>query len=152
MSNQIESRRSAHAIRAGGLIFLAGPPIGLLLTVVGIAGASPRAMTTILHELGILLSDPAFYLVRSYGLGGVQALIAAGIVGWKINAFGWIGLGYWAIGTALLAVTPIVLAMLTLFPDTDFLPILGVVFALPAVLASLVLRFLIIALGWMRKP
>lgn len=133
----------------------------MILTVIGIAGASPRAMTSILRELDILWSDPVAYYARSYGLGGVQALIAAGVVGWKINASGWIGLGSWAIGTASLAVVPIVIAMSILapdmglsilVPDAGLLPILGVVFALPAVLASLVLRFLIIALGWMRKP
>ncbi len=78
-------------------------------------------------------------------------------MGWAIYRRGWVSLAAWMVLTVILGLAPIVLLMLTrqgpgntgLIYVSDFK--IACYLMAAAIFASLVLRVVVIALGWMRK-
>ena len=58
--------------RAGLLIFVAGPPTGLLITIMGSPRPRQDGNCTILDQLDILSSDLLIHLALSYGLAACK--------------------------------------------------------------------------------
>jgi hypothetical protein len=93
----------------------------------------------------------------AYMLGGIQSTICAIIIGWRIQSEGWMGFPSWLLLTALVSLASTVIFYFTvtagsqsdLFPHS-FADDLGF-FSVTTFFASVVLRAIIMSLGWMGK-
>jgi len=136
-------------IAAGLLIALTAPPLGL--------SAIAAWFTIGQGEFSLSQVPMRSALPVSYFFGGIQACLAGAFVGWAVYRRGWVSLAAWMVLTVILGLAPIVLLMLTrqepaytgLIYISDFKVACYLMAA--AIFASLVLRVLIIALGWMRR-
>lgn len=137
-------------IAAGLLIALAAPPLGMSVILAWFAAGQGE------FSLGYVPVQSA--LPASYYLGGIQAAVAGTLIGWTIHRRGWVGRDTWTVLTVLLALAPVVVLMLIgVEPGKGALLYVSNVkiacYLIAATLsASLVLRMLIIALGWMLRP
>lgn len=136
---------------AGLLIMLAGPFLAFLVSLI------------LLSFTLMIYPDPAYSLgelvlimfVACYIFGTVPAVTAAALVAHGIDTKGWIGLGRWSLVTLLLGIaTPSALYVLAgeLLPR-HIVSYAGItaIFLVATVSSSLILRLLIIGLGWMRR-
>jgi hypothetical protein len=137
-------------IAAGLLIALAAPPLGL--------SAITAWFTIGLGEFSISNLPVESGLPVSYLFGGIQACLAGAFVGWVIYRQGWVSPGAWMLLTIILGLAPVVGLMLTR-PESEYTGLIYVsdfkvacYLMAAAFFASFVLRVVLIALGWMRKP
>lgn len=143
-------------LRAGLLVALAGPMLGvlpLLILLIFVAGKHATVVAA-----SALLRQFAAITIAGYLFGGIPAIVAAAMVAYGISKRSWIGWVYWSCMTiAIGAGAPFLLYSLS--PRLKLLPIIAlgytpviIFFLMATVFASLVLRVLIIRLGWMRRP
>jgi hypothetical protein len=138
-------------LRAGLLVALAGPFLGilpLLILLIFIAGKYGLTVSA-----GALIRQFAAVIIFGYVFGGVPAIVAAVLVAYEILKRSWIGWVYWssmtiAIGAGAPAIVYNLSLMYKVLPGYTATTIF---FLLATIFASLVLRVLIIRLGWMRK-
>lgn len=137
-------------IAAGLVIALAAPPLGLTPILAWFAMG--------LGEFSLPNVTLISILPDSYFFGGIQACLAGALVGWAIYKRGWVSLAPWMLLTIILGLAPVVVLMLTrtepagtgLIYVSDFR--IACYLMAAAFFASFVLRVVLIALGWMRKP
>ena len=137
-------------IAAGLLIALAAPPLGLTPILAWFAmGLGEFSLPNV-----TLIST----LPDSYFFGGIQACLAGALVGWAIYRRGWVSLVAWILLTIILGLAPVVVLMM-IRPESGSTGLIYVsdfsiacYLMAAAFFASLVLRAVLIALGWMRKP
>ncbi len=139
------ARGHAQPLKAALLVALAGPPIGSLVVVFpGLislvfepwGGEQPSSVEAILGVAGFLLLAVVF----SYVLGGVPALLAAGMVYWLVRTRGRLT---YAQSLAIAAVVGLAFA-LVLSLDLDRLAVITV----PSLCGAIVCRGLIGRFRW----
>ena len=141
-------------LRAGLLVALAGPFLGvlpLLILLIFIAGKYGPTVSA-----GALIRQFAAVIIFGYVFGGLPAIVAAGLVAYGILKRSWIGWVYWssmtiAIGAGAPAIVYNLSLMYKVLPRAIGYTATTIFFLLATIFASLVLRVLIIRLGWMRK-
>ena len=106
-------------------------------------------------SLGYLAIEPVDFL-HSYAFGGIQSAVAGFIVYFGLRDDSFIDLRRWVALTLILGVVPAAIIM-SLESKTDGLVMVSAskisfYVMLATCFASFVLRYLIIYLGWMRKP
>lgn len=142
--------RAALTITFIGPLLAIVPIILLLLFIYG-----SRIPATI--PAGILLALIQIILIAGYFVGGIPALIAAALTAYFIRSRGWIDKRHWWLFTILIGLgSPVFFYVLSLLFSptpinrTDFVRL--AIFVLPGtIFASIVLRVVIVRLGWMRK-
>lgn len=142
-------------LRAGLLVALAGPFLGvlpLLILLIFIAGKYGLTVSA-----GALIRQFEAVIIFGYVFGGVPAIVAAVLVAYGILKRSWIGWVYWSSMTiAIGAGAPAIVYNLSMMYKVLPIRVIGytattIFFLLATIFASLVLRVLIIRLGWMRK-
>jgi hypothetical protein len=142
-------------LRAGLLVALTGPFLGvlpLLILLIFIAGKYGPAVSA-----GAFIRQLGAIIIFGYILGGIPAIVAGVSVAYGILKRSWIGWVYWSSMTiAIGAGAPAIVYNLSLMYKVLPIRAIGytattIFFLLATVFASLVLRVLIIRLGWMRK-
>jgi len=135
------------SIAAGLLIALAAPPLGLAPILAWFAmGQGEFSLPNV--PLISILPD-------SYFIGGIQAVLAGILIAWGIYRQEWVSLAAWMALTIILGLAPIILLIAFgerptgLFYMSHFNTACYLMTA--ALFASLVLRIVIIMLGWMRR-
>lgn len=134
---------------AGLLIAFAAPPVGMVPILVWFAMGQ--------GEFSLSYVPLQSALPASYMAGGIQGLLAGMVVGWGIHRRGWIGLEAWMALTVGLALASIsVLMLIGNEPGKSGLIYISNVsiacyLVAAALFASLVLRWVIMALGLMRR-
>jgi hypothetical protein len=136
------------AVAAGLLIAVAAPPLGLLPILAWFAIGQ--------GEFSLPKAPLISNLPVAYFFGGIQTVLAGILVAWGIYRQGWVSLAAWMALTTILGLVPVIYLMLMgegstgLFYMSHFKAACYLMVA--AFFASLVLRVLVIALGWMRRP
>ena len=135
--------KKTRPIAAGLIIALAGPPLGLLPNLLWSAVGLPLGKFP-----SAVLGVPGFAYVM-LGLPAIIAGLAAALTIWRNE---WVNSQQWAAATAILP-----LAWFTWLARGFEIPPAYLLFPTVYILvaagfSSLVLRWLILALGWMRKP
>lgn len=150
-----DERKQCRPFAAGALIALAGPLLGsipLLLLFQYAGAAQPYA-----SAYGIIRSFPTA-IATGYFWGTLPAIVAGGVIAQAILSKGWVSIRYWLWLTIFLAA---MLPLVFLFGGFSgrgvslnaFAAVSIALFFLGSTLfASLVLRTMIIRLGWMSAP
>ena len=135
-------------LRSGILVAVAGPVLGALPLVLFDPFVPPKPLVG--HDS--IAINAYTTVLAAFVWGGAPAILAAGLVAQKIATEKWISLRYWACLTGLCGLA----AAITFFNFSMkrmFIAVLGhaalLIFFASTVFASVVLRFLLIALGWM---
>ena len=159
-------RQSIHLgnrpIASGLLIAIAGSPLGVLSIVLVMAAGELITTQKWSKIAGLFRTFFDTLLPFSYIFGGIPAVLAGLLIGVALYRNGWVGWAYWIVVTFSLGIAAIfiadligVLKMRLFQPDTALFRLdmeLVAFFVGPTLFASLVLRWVIIWLGWMRRP
>lgn len=153
MSTGKSEHRGRKALASGLLVALAGPPLGAVGMFVLSAVDEFPSLPDLEQATRALMLFLYIFVPFSYILGGVPAILAGLAIGIGIYKKGWIGWGHW-IGLAVLLgfLTNVLMDGIQSRSISLLNPFAALFFIGPAVIASVVLRLLIIKFGWMRGP
>jgi hypothetical protein len=143
-------RATPRPIAAGLLIALTAPLFGLFPILAWFALG--------LGDFSLGYLNVQSIIFGTYFFGGIQSVIAGTLVALAIWRLSWVSAQYWTALTAILGLAPVALFLLNGGAEPSRSSIVYVAdssvafyFIVAALFASLVLRVLIIALGWMRR-